>query len=87
VKRTGKNVTKKTTAAPAERKPRAPRAASRTAAPRLRDVNAASPATNGGPSHQAIAEAAYYLFLMRGGQPGFEFDDWITAERRLLERV
>jgi hypothetical protein len=43
--------------------------------------------TNGHPTQQEIAEAAYFRYLERGRSPGFEFDDWIAAERSLIERV
>ncbi len=32
---------------------------------------------------QAIAEAAYHLYLLRGGDHGQDVDDWLEAERRL----
>ena len=38
---------------------------------------------NGEPTHQEIAQAAYYRFLQRGGKHGFDFDDWIAAEQSL----
>lgn len=28
---------------------------------------------------------AYELYLERGGAPGFEFEDWLTAERQIVE--
>lgn len=28
---------------------------------------------------------AHELYLERGGAPGFEFDDWLAAEREILE--
>lgn len=37
------------------------------------------------PIHEAIARRAYELFLARGGQPGHELDDWLQAERELIE--
>jgi hypothetical protein len=56
-------------------------------------VNAAgsdkgSAANNGGrqPSHDEIAQAAYFRHLNRGGSGGDEFDDWVEAERELRER-
>jgi hypothetical protein len=44
---------------------------------------------NGGqqPSHEEIAQAAYFRHLNRGGSAGGdEFDDWVQAERELRER-
>jgi len=36
------------------------------------------------PNHQTmIAEAAYYAAQRRGFVPGFELDDWLTAEREI----
>lgn len=31
--------------------------------------------------HRMVAEAAYYASQRRGFAPGFELDDWLTAER------
>jgi hypothetical protein len=47
-----------------------------------------SAANNGGrqPSHDEIAQAAYFRHLNRGGSGGDEFDDWVEAERELRER-
>jgi hypothetical protein len=39
------------------------------------------------PSHDAIAERAYHIYLERGGQPGDPFEDWLTAERELRGRL
>jgi hypothetical protein len=47
-------------------------------------VQAIDPGDNGAARHQHIAEAAYFLFLERGAQPGFDLDDWLAAERRVL---
>jgi hypothetical protein len=38
------------------------------------------------PSHDEIAQAAYFRHLNRGGSGGGEFDDWVEAERELRER-
>ena len=32
------------------------------------------------------AHRAYELYLARGGEDGRDLDDWLTAERELLER-
>ena len=37
------------------------------------------------PITEAIAFRAYELYLARGAQPGRELDDWLQAERELLE--
>ena len=34
--------------------------------------------------HERIAECAYDLYERRGRQDGFELDDWLEAERRVL---
>ncbi len=38
------------------------------------------------PSYEEIAEAAYLRYLERGGQHGYDFDDWVDAERSLRSR-
>jgi hypothetical protein len=38
-------------------------------------------------SHEQIALRAYHLYLERGGQPGDQFLDWVTAERQLREQL
>jgi len=37
------------------------------------------------PITEAIALRAYELFLARGGQDGRDLEDWLQAERELLE--
>ena len=37
-------------------------------------------------SPDAIAARAYELYLARGGQSGFELDDWLQAEREISAR-
>jgi len=37
------------------------------------------------PLTEAIARRAYELFLERGGEDGHDVDDWLRAERELLE--
>jgi hypothetical protein len=37
------------------------------------------------PIIEAIAKRAYELFLARGGQNGHDLDDWLQAERELLD--
>jgi hypothetical protein len=36
---------------------------------------------DGSSAHEEIRGRAYEIFLERGGQPGFEMDDWLQAER------
>lgn len=40
--------------------------------------------TNGGPSHDKIAERAYEFFLARGGTDGYDVEDWLCAEAELI---
>jgi hypothetical protein len=42
--------------------------------------------TNGSPTYDEIAEAAYQRYLRRGGGDGQDFDDWVEAERELRSR-
>ena len=56
-------------------------------------VGASAPATPGPErpgvtlSHEQIAVRAYHIFLERGGRPGDQFADWVTAERQLREQL
>ena len=36
------------------------------------------------PSQEAIAKRAYELYLQRGSVPGYELEDWLTAEAELI---
>jgi hypothetical protein len=36
---------------------------------------------------EAIARRAYELFLERGSQHGYDLDDWLRAERELLDAM
>lgn len=38
------------------------------------------------PTPDEIATEAYQIYLARGGQHGYDQDDWFEAERRLTER-
>jgi hypothetical protein len=38
-------------------------------------------------SHEQIAVRAYHIFLERGGRPGDQLTDWVTAERQLREQL
>jgi len=82
------NAMKKTPSTTSKASGRTTTTRSRAKAPaqsaRRRKATAATPnGSNGSVSHERIAEAAYYLFLSRGGQPGLELEDWYTAERLL----
>jgi Protein of unknown function (DUF2934) len=35
------------------------------------------------PREQAIRNRAYEIYLQRGGQSGYELEDWLQAEREL----
>ena len=38
------------------------------------------------PTYDEIAKAAYQRYLQRGGADGWDFDDWLEAERELKAR-
>ena len=37
------------------------------------------------PSREDVAARAYEIFLARGGESGREMDDWLQAEKELME--
>jgi outer membrane protein TolC len=37
------------------------------------------------PTHEDIAQRAYVLYEARGREDGHDLDDWLQAERELLE--
>ena len=39
------------------------------------------------PSGEEIKQRAYQIFLARGGVQGSEVEDWLQAERELLDKV
>jgi hypothetical protein len=39
------------------------------------------------PTREEIALRAYHIYLERSGTPGNELEDWIRAERELLEKT
>lgn len=55
-----------------------------------REANVTSSATSSKPqshpSNDEIAVRAYELFIARGEAPGNDVDDWLQAERELLEK-
>jgi hypothetical protein len=34
---------------------------------------------------EEIRNRAYEIYLQRGGQPGYELEDWLQAERELMK--
>ena len=42
-------------------------------------------ADSGEPLYERIRRRAYELFIARGGTPGSELEDWLVAERELIE--
>ena len=46
-------------------------------------VVSASSASNGEPTHEAIAARAYELYLARGSLDGYSEEDWLMAEAEL----
>ena len=42
-------------------------------------------AANIKPTQDEIALRAYHIYLERGCTPGNDFDDWVRAERELME--
>jgi len=45
--------------------------------------SAKSPAVAGNPSHEQIAERAYYIWQSRGCPWGQSLEDWLEAEKQL----
>lgn len=39
------------------------------------------------PGHDEIRARAYELYLQRDGRPGDPAEDWIRAERELMEQI
>jgi hypothetical protein len=39
------------------------------------------------PSEQDIAHRAYELYVLRGGEPGTDIEDWLRAEKELAEPI
>jgi len=36
------------------------------------------------PTHDEIAQLAYYLYELRGRQDGYHIEDWVRAEQQLV---
>jgi hypothetical protein len=60
-----------------------------TTAPRKSDAVSPRPAASASskkrPTQEEIAKKAYEIYLRRGGTPGNETEDWLQAERELME--
>ena len=89
-KRTRARTAARTTSAPAEapkREAEKPKKRKPSATKMTIESSAAQAqpqlATRRGAAPEQIATQAYYLFLERGGQHGFDQQDWLEAERRL----
>lgn len=39
-----------------------------------------------GPADEEVARRAYELYLARGGEHGFDMDDWVQAESELRDK-
>lgn len=81
-----------TTKRAATRTPRTPSSTARSAASASRSASPASRkrqvdvylvATAQPPSHDAIAQRAFELFMSRGGTAGNDVSDWLQAEAEL----
>jgi len=51
-----------------------------------KDASAGSPPVSNVEVEEDIRRRAYELYLERGGTPGHEREDWITAEREVRSR-
>ncbi|MBI4889727.1 MAG: DUF2934 domain-containing protein [Acidobacteria bacterium] len=60
------------------RKSAAPKAA-KAAAPGAKVTTAAKAAFDAALHHDEIAREAYFLYINRGGHPGHEHEDWLSA--------
>lgn len=73
---------------PRRSSPRTRASASDVERPTTVEANAdATPApADDSSTEEAIRVRAYELYLARGGEPGRELEDWLTAERECRER-
>jgi Protein of unknown function (DUF2934) len=62
--------------------PEAARPASKAA--KSSDRKSAAPKADAAPAQEAIAKRAYELYLQRGSVPGYELEDWLSAEAELI---
>ena len=56
-------------------------ASEKSRAPRARKTSAVKPRDWTDQQRQRIAELAYRRFVARGGQHGYELEDWLEAEK------
>jgi len=54
---------------------------------RLEGMEVGQPAPGDAHMQALIAEAAYYRAERRGFAPGQEIEDWLAAEKEIMERV
>jgi hypothetical protein len=55
--------------------------------PREKSAPGSEPKTEEGhPTREEIEVRAYQIYLERGGAPGQDVDDWLQAERELVEK-
>ena len=47
-------------------------------------ANPQSAGANGADHYDRVAQRAYELYLARGGSHGSDWDDWLAAERELM---
>ncbi len=64
----------------------AKKAADALSVPRRRSTTGKRRTPPAAPSFEEIAEATYHRYLKRRGGHGTDFEDWLEAERELLER-
>lgn len=53
--------------------------------PEYAGSNVSSKLKKDGPSHREIESVAYGIYLQRGGAEGSALEDWLQAERQLME--
>jgi hypothetical protein len=49
-------------------------------------AGAKAPRRKSGPTHEEIEFRAYQIYLERGGEHGWDVEDWLNAERELLKK-
>jgi DUF2934 family protein len=59
----------------------------RATKPPMQEMKATRPAPNETSLQSSIAEAAYYRAERRGFAPGEELEDWLAAEKEVMQRV
>jgi hypothetical protein len=58
----------------------------RTSKKTAKNIAAPSGTRPGGHSQEAVAWRAYEIYMARGGEHGNDLDDWLQAERELIEK-